>query len=80
VRTPKFAPVPFKEEDLWNGHPEETNEFCEEAFAYADLDWKKHVATTVGCRRPHVTRVGAHLPTERAWSTPATKAAPYRTL
>lgn len=22
---PKFTPVPFKEEDLWNGHPEETN-------------------------------------------------------
>lgn len=22
---PKFAPVPFKEEDLWNGFPEETN-------------------------------------------------------
>lgn len=22
---PKFAPVPFKEEDLWNGYPEETN-------------------------------------------------------
>ena len=23
--TPKFTPVPFKEEDLWNGYPEETN-------------------------------------------------------
>lgn len=22
---PKFAPVPFKEDDLWNGYPEETN-------------------------------------------------------
>ncbi|WP_432776572.1 GDP-L-fucose synthase [Brevibacillus gelatini] len=22
---PKFAPVPFQEEDLWNGYPEETN-------------------------------------------------------
>lgn len=22
---PKYAPVPFKEEDLWNGYPEETN-------------------------------------------------------
>jgi GDP-L-fucose synthase len=22
---PKFAPIPFKEEDIWNGHPEETN-------------------------------------------------------
>ena len=22
---PKFAPTPFKEEDLWNGYPEETN-------------------------------------------------------
>jgi GDP-L-fucose synthase len=22
---PKFAPVPFKEEELWNGYPEETN-------------------------------------------------------
>jgi len=22
---PKFAPMPFKEEDLWNGYPEETN-------------------------------------------------------
>jgi GDP-L-fucose synthase len=22
---PKFAPIPFKEEDLWNGYPEETN-------------------------------------------------------
>jgi GDP-L-fucose synthase len=22
---PKFAPVPFKEEDLWNGYPEDTN-------------------------------------------------------
>lgn len=22
---PKFAPVPFKEEDMWNGYPEETN-------------------------------------------------------
>jgi GDP-L-fucose synthase len=22
---PKFSPVPFKEEDLWNGYPEETN-------------------------------------------------------
>src|SRR4030095_14619777 len=21
----KFAPVPFREEDLWNGYPEETN-------------------------------------------------------
>jgi GDP-L-fucose synthase len=22
---PKFTPVPFKEEDLWDGYPEETN-------------------------------------------------------
>src|SRR5271157_4390632 len=22
---PKFCPVPFKEDDLWNGYPEETN-------------------------------------------------------
>jgi len=22
---PKFTPIPFKEEDLWNGYPEETN-------------------------------------------------------
>ncbi len=22
---PKFTPVPFKEEDIWNGYPEETN-------------------------------------------------------
>ena len=22
---PKFAPVPFKEDDLWSGYPEETN-------------------------------------------------------
>src|SRR5205085_513385 len=22
---PKFTPVPFKEEDMWNGYPEETN-------------------------------------------------------
>jgi len=22
---PKFAPTPFREEDLWNGYPEETN-------------------------------------------------------
>jgi GDP-L-fucose synthase len=22
---PKFSPVPFREEDLWNGYPEETN-------------------------------------------------------
>jgi len=22
---PKFSPAPFKEEDLWNGYPEETN-------------------------------------------------------
>ena len=22
---PKFAPVPFREEDLWDGYPEETN-------------------------------------------------------
>ena len=22
---PKHTPVPFKEEDLWNGYPEETN-------------------------------------------------------
>ena len=22
---PKFSPVPFKEENLWNGYPEETN-------------------------------------------------------
>ena len=22
---PKFTPVPFKEDDLWNGYPEETN-------------------------------------------------------
>jgi GDP-L-fucose synthase len=22
---PKFAPIPFKEEDIWNGYPEETN-------------------------------------------------------
>jgi len=22
---PKYTPVPFKEEDLWNGYPEETN-------------------------------------------------------
>ncbi len=22
---PKFTPVPFKEEELWNGYPEETN-------------------------------------------------------
>ncbi|MCS7185283.1 MAG: GDP-L-fucose synthase, partial [bacterium] len=23
---PKFCPIPFKEEDLWNGYPEETND------------------------------------------------------
>src|SRR5262249_57643207 len=22
---PKFAPIPFREEELWNGYPEETN-------------------------------------------------------
>ena len=22
---PKYTPIPFKEEDLWNGYPEETN-------------------------------------------------------
>jgi GDP-L-fucose synthase len=22
---PKFAPIPFREEDLWSGYPEETN-------------------------------------------------------
>lgn len=22
---PKYSPVPFKEEDVWNGYPEETN-------------------------------------------------------
>src|SRR6202000_41877 len=22
---PKFAPIPFREDDLWNGYPEETN-------------------------------------------------------
>ena len=22
---PKFTPVPFQEQDLWNGYPEETN-------------------------------------------------------
>ena len=22
---PKFAPIPFKEDDIWNGYPEETN-------------------------------------------------------
>ena len=22
---PKFTPAPFREQDLWNGHPEETN-------------------------------------------------------
>jgi len=22
---PKYTPVPFKEDDLWNGYPEETN-------------------------------------------------------
>src|SRR5207302_3354127 len=22
---PKFAPIPFREEDIWNGYPEETN-------------------------------------------------------
>ena len=25
VRLPKVAPVPFREDDLWNGYPEETN-------------------------------------------------------
>jgi GDP-L-fucose synthase len=22
---PKYTPIPFKESDLWNGYPEETN-------------------------------------------------------
>jgi len=22
---PKFCPVPFREDDIWNGYPEETN-------------------------------------------------------
>lgn len=22
---PRFAPIPFKEEDIWNGYPEETS-------------------------------------------------------
>ncbi len=26
---PKFAPVPFKEDDLWDGYPEETNEYSQ---------------------------------------------------
>lgn len=25
---PKFAPIPFREDDLWNGYPEETNAPC----------------------------------------------------
>ena len=25
LRLPKFAPVPFREDDFWNGYPEETN-------------------------------------------------------
>jgi GDP-L-fucose synthase len=25
---PKFTPVPFREESLWDGHPEETNAPC----------------------------------------------------
>ena len=25
LRDPKFTPVPFREDDLWNGYPEETN-------------------------------------------------------
>ena len=33
---PKFTPVPFKEDDIWNGYPEETNApwYCQE-IAYA---------------------------------------------
>lgn len=29
---PKFTPVPFKEDDVWNGYPEETN---------APMDWRR---------------------------------------
>ena len=25
---PKFAPIPFKEDDIWNGYPEKTNELA----------------------------------------------------
>ncbi len=35
---PKFTLVPFKEEDLWNGYPEETN---------APYDWPKNDAGAV---------------------------------
>ena len=50
---PKFTPVPFKEDDLWNGYPEETNA----PYGLA----KKMIACPVSGLPPAV-RLQLHLP------------------
>ena len=50
---PKFAPVPFLEDDLWNGYPEETN---------APYGLAKKAILVQGAGLPAAIRLQLHLP------------------
>ena len=66
---PKFTPVPFREEDLWVGYPEETN-------APYGIAKKGAAGAEPGLSRP--VRVQLHLPAAREPLRPARQLRPRR--
>lgn len=69
---PKFTPVPFKEEDLWNGYPEETNApygiakktIIEMAIAYHDqygLDVTNLLPANMAGEYDHFDEYSSHV-------------------
>lgn len=52
---PKFCPIPFKEEDLWNGYPEETNApygIAKRALLVMCQAYRKEYGFRFGCLIP----------------------------
>jgi GDP-L-fucose synthase len=67
---PKFTPVPFKEENLWNGYPEETNApyGVAKKAAWQMLDAYK---LQYGMKSSYVLPVNLYGPGTTSTSTPA---------
>jgi len=69
---PKFTPVPFKEEDLWNGYPEETNapygiakkalmKLCETYHEQYDMDAINLIPVNMYGNHDHFNLTSSHV-------------------
>lgn len=72
---PKFTPVPFKEENLWNGYPEETNApyglAKRELFTMAQAYQKQYKLNTVCLLMVNLYGPGDNFDPERSHVIPA---------